>query len=273
LKNEWGVVSNCFARQLKDGIRLDDILLRAVGEGFDAVELRQTSLGDCESDSFLPDAVAIKHLVATVPHFAFNYAMNYPFLSPDHHHHGDVFLEAGIAAATACGADGQGGHAGHLRLVDLSTTDRTIEDLAHKTVANISELVRIVADSGLRLSLEHARQRWRNFRSVCEELNTRGLGDRYEICLDPANFCISDSARTAPEAFDSLRQDRISMVHLKQYTHGGFADELCEGEIDWSACKKMFKAAEYKGPFLFEIGASEDIWRKLRLSREYWCEI
>lgn len=207
IKNPIGVVSNCFSYQLEHGISLHEILKRLMDEGFEAIELRQTCLGECESKDHLADVTAIGNLCAGTTCFTFDYAMSYPFLSADHDHDHDLHLNAGIDAAIACG--------GHMRLVDLSTTSEELEASLDDTATNLRELIGRVTDRGIRLSIEHSRQTWRQFWTVCERLKALGAESLYEFCFDPANFCMADMPETWREEFVSLRLDQISMIHLK----------------------------------------------------------
>lgn len=261
-----GIVSNCFAHQLQAGQTLEDLVHQVVSRGYSTVELRQTCMGECESQEYIVDPIALKRLCEPYPDVDFDYAMNYPFLSAGHEHLGDEYLEAGIRAAFSCKTN----YRPHLRLVDLSTSNDALDDAIKATSRNLAELVKAITQRGVRLSLEHSRQRWELFSSVCDQLDTLNLTGDYELCFDPANFCTSDIGSKSLEVLAALDLNHVSMIHLKQFNEGTYLEVLENGHIDWKVCAELLREKQYAGPLLFEIIPSNQVWDRLDESLEYW---
>ena len=261
-----GIVSNCFAHQLRAGQTLKDLIRQAVSKGYSTVELRQTCMGECESQEHVVDPIALKRLCEPYTDVNFDYAMNYPFLSAGHAHLGDAYLEAGIRAAFSSKTR----YRPHLRLVDLSTSNEALGEAIKPTSRNLAELVKTVTQQGVRLSLEHSRQRWELFSNVCNELDALNLTRDYELCFDPANFCTSDIGSKSLEVLTTLDLNYVSMIHLKQFNGGAYLEGLQDGHIDWKSCAGLLRKKQYAGPLLFEIISSNQVWHRLDESLEYW---
>lgn len=259
-----GLVTNCWQKLLESGEPLPDLVSQAADRGYQAIELRQGSLGKCETAAGVAIAAELAQLSKPHDGIEFDYAMAFPFLSSTADYQSPALaqgLEAALATAGQTGA--------HMRLVDIETSGVTINDLP--AVSPLVEFAGHCQDRGIRLSLEHSRQPWDMFWAMVSQARSQlGTQARPCICFDPANFCLVNEQSLPLELLARLSLEEISMVHLKQYSAGKFLDVLSDGEVDWTGHYRILQERSYNGPIHLEIMATTMIWQQLEASWSYW---
>ena len=255
-----GLVSNCWKVQLESGEPLEALIETAAERGYRAVELRQTCLGRFESrDGCVPDARALPELPESFPGIQFNLALAFPFLATGPTRDDSLF-HAGLDAAAALA----GRFAAHLRLVDLETSDDAMDAAGGESVADsLSALNDRAEQTGVLLSVEHAKQSWTRFRTVFERVrNEPDAAPTLRLCYDPANLLLQPDAVDPAQVTQALDADELSMVHFKQCTGGVFLDTVCDGDIDWRRQVEGLQGIGFDGPALFEIHSTHEIRQK-----------
>lgn len=262
-----GIVTNCFQHQLNAGMSLRELISESAGRGYQAIELRQGSLGEYESADRFPDAVRLAELPERFPGVRFDYAMEYPFLSADNDPHTPI-LSAGKWAADAVAGESPP----HLRLVDLKTT---AADLASSKATEIAQrlahLVESMTEVDGVLSIENGPHPWEPFRRVFALLQENAGPDahRLMLCYDPVNLLFCDDRPNPADVTASLNAASVSMVHFKQRKDNQPLSFVGDGEVDWQAQSTSLQDIHYAGPGLFEIAPSENVWDALAASEAY----
>lgn len=270
-----GVVSNCWAAQLKGGSLAEQCRI-AVERGYGYVELRQRALADAEERVDgddrpwpLPDALAA--LRASVPALRFNLAVEAPFMTSPLDAK-DTYLRRCAEAARALGPAAED-EMPVLRLVDLSPaaelmSSETVERLA----AGIAELAYALGEQGIRLALENSRQPVRVLRELAVAVAARGgsCSPAPQLCWDPANqiaqvFESEDPAATAA----ALAPGELFEFHFKQSVGSQVLGDVREGDLDWAEILGAIRASGFSGPALYEIPGGDDIWERLERSDAY----
>jgi sugar phosphate isomerase/epimerase len=264
----WGLVSNCWRKQLAEGTPLEDLVGEASRCGFHVIELRQTCLGEYESgDEPLPLAEKMSELPEKFSGIRFNVAVCVPFLHPLTNATHPVFT-AGKWAADAVAGDCPP----HLRLVDLMTGGEDFERSKIEPVADqIVELTQSMIEIDGVLSIEHSRQPWKPFRETFL-LAREQLGpdaDRLRLCYDPCNLLTPGDDINPTEVTAALDVSELSMVHFKQRRDGKPYPAVADGDIDWPEQIRILNDKHYTGPGLLEIEPHRNIWEYLEGSREY----
>jgi sugar phosphate isomerase/epimerase len=263
----WGIVSNCFRKQLAAGALLTDLIGEAVARGYRVIELRQTCLGEFETgDEPLPLPESMTVLSESFPGIRFDVAIAVPFLQVGFLADDEVFTAGKWAAHAVAGE-----YAPHLRLVDLST--KLIAD-SPQTVGNqIARLTRAMIELDGILSVEHSLQPWSEFRAAFDAARSElgPDGDRLRLCYDPCNLLFPGDGVDPAVITASLKPAELSMVHAKQRS-GGPLTTVANGDIDWKAQAAALKQMGYGGPILFEIDSHAAIWSNLESSRRYLQE-
>jgi sugar phosphate isomerase/epimerase len=263
-----GLVSNCWQKQLDSGADLLDLITQAVRTGCSCVELRQTCLGRFERDEPpVPDASALRELPEAFPDVVFNVAINVPFLQAENVETTPVFAAA-VDAAQAVAGD----HRPHLRLVDLTTSAEQLANGQMDEVSrNVVRLTKLMIERDGWLSIEHSLQPWQPFLGVFRDAR-RLLGERADnlrLCFDPVNLLFGDTDLDPGDVTRSLSAHEISMVHFKQRRNGEVLTRMDDGDVDWREQISLLKSAGYRGPYLFEIRSTDDVWTELATSGEY----
>lgn len=265
-----GVVSNCWQQQLESGERITDLIAQATRLGFTCVELRQTCLGRFErGDPPIPDASAIGELPAAFPEVAFNIAINVPFLRVSNT---DLREAPVFAAAAEAARSVSGNHQPHLRLVDLATAPGDFAAAECEPIASqVSRLLDSTNDGDGQLSIEHSLQSWPPFLDVFRTARrVRNDGaHRLRLCYDPVNLFFGDADPDPGQVTRSLKADEISMVHFKQRRDGEVLPRMDDGDVDWRDQAQAFDSIGYRGPFLFEIRSTANVWQELQASIDY----
>ncbi|MCH7686148.1 MAG: sugar phosphate isomerase/epimerase [Planctomycetes bacterium] len=264
----WGLVSNCWRKQLGEGAPLEDLLGEADKRGYHVIELRQTCLGEFESgDEPLPLAEKMTLLPEKFPGIRFNVAVCVPFLDPQMNATHPVFSAGKWAAAAVAGECPP-----HLRLVDLLTSKEKFERSGLEAVATkIVELTRSLIEIDGVLSIEHSRQPWKPFRETFS-LAREQLGpdaDRLRLCYDPCNLLTPGDKVDPSEVTAALDVNELSMVHFKQRRDGKPFPAVADGDIDWPEQLRILNEKHYTGPGLLEIEPHRNIWEYLEGSRAY----
>ena len=265
---KWGLVSNCWRKQLAGGTSLEDLLGEACKRGYQVIELRQTCLGEYEAgDEPLPLSGKMTVLPEMFPGIRFNVAVCVPFLDTQVNGTHPVFT-AGKWAADAVAGE----RPPHLRLVDLMTSGEDFERSDNKAVADqIVELTRSLIEIDGVLSIEHSRQPWKPFWETFS-LAREQLGpdaDRLRLCYDPCNLLAPGDKVDPCEVTAALDVNELSMVHFKQRRDGKPYPAVADGDIDWPEQIRILNEKHYTGPGLLEIEPHRNIWEYLEGSREY----
>ena len=264
---QFGLVSNCWHHQLAAGQELDHLIAEAARRELRIIELRQGCMGSYESgDPGIPDASKLAELPRRFPNMSFNIAMSVPFLRPlaaaD-----SVLLEAGRRAAVAVA----GANRPHLRLVDLESPFDVDRDLADR---NLLELAQSMKSCDGMLSIEHSLQEWdgllQSFRSVRATLGEQK--HRLRFCFDPCNLKMTEDTIDLASAVNCLSLDEISMIHIKQCRHQCVLPNVSAGSVDWKTVGDLLNKKAYRGPMLFEIASSPEVWTQISASRDYLAE-
>jgi sugar phosphate isomerase/epimerase len=264
----WGLVSNCWRKQLSKDTPLESLLGEAYKRGYHVIELRQTCLGEFEAgDEPLPLAEKMTVLPEQFPGIRFNVAVCVPFLDPQMNATDSVFTAGKWAADAVAGECPP-----HLRLVDLTTSGEEFEgsDL-EAVVGSIVELTRSLIEIDGVLSVEHSRQPWKPFRETFS-LAREQLGpdaDRLRLCYDPCNLLAPGDKVNPTEVTAALDVNELSMVHFKQRRNGKPYPAVADGDIDWPEQIRILNEKHYTGPGLLEIEPHRNIWEYLEGSREY----
>ncbi len=262
-----GLVSNCWATQLTQNESLESLIARAVESGFEAVELRQGSLGTCEDAQQIPGPDPLALLAARFPEIRFNVAISIGFLSTDLSPDDPLFAAASQAAGAVTGTAGP-----HLRLVDLHTTaEHFAAANTSQVAANLVRLARALSDRGGRLSVEHSLQPWGPFFDVFTAARAQ-LGtaaDCLQLCFDPCNLLFPGDLIDPLEVTGSLDPQTVSMIHFKQRQGGQVLDRMGSGELDWQALAECIVQQGFDCPGLFEIAPGAHVWSALESSKAY----
>ena len=261
----WGMVSNCWAEQLRRGEPLEELIAEAARLGYADIELRQGSLGTCErGEDHVPDASRLAALAQRFPQVTFNLAMQFAWFDPDSGPDDTMFL-AGVEAARALGAPGTP----HLRLVDLTSQDGTAStDFLAQRVVSLAEPLRAARG---RLSLENAGQPWEKCLATFRRARIL-LGDHrghLRLCYDPCNLLSAADEPNPTDATAGLAVEELSMLHVKQRHGGTVLPDAGEGDIDWATQFSLLKRAGYQGPVLLEIAPHAQVRANLERSRAY----
>ncbi len=262
-----GIVSNCWQRQLGQGVALEDLLSQALDRGYRAIELRQTCLGSFEErEGFVPKVAALGRLADRFQEIRFDLALAFPFLGPGGVVE-DPLFQSGVDAARAL----SGRFHPHLRLVDLATTGEMLKGREPQVAHQVARLAEPLADAGGWLSLEHSKQPWTRFTRVMGEAHhlLGSRSDHLRLCYDPVNLLFAPDRPDPSQVVRSLDGSNLSMVHLKQFQAGELQTSIEDGEIDWEAQITGLARHGYDGPALFEVRSDETIWRNLDRSRAY----
>jgi len=263
-----GLVSNCWQKQLDSGADLIELISHAVRTECRCIELRQTCLGRFECDKPpVPDGAALRELPETFPDVVFNIAVNVPFLQEKNVDTTPVFAAAVQAAQAVAGE-----HRPHLRLVDLTTSaEQLAAGRMDEISRNVVQLAELMIERDGWLSIEHSLQPWRPFLGVFR--NARGmLGERADslrLCYDPVNLLFGDTDLDPGAVTRSLAAEEMSMVHFKQRRDGHVLPRMDDGDIDWREQITFLTSIGYRGPHLFEIRSTDDVWAELATSVEY----
>lgn len=265
-----GIVSNCWRVQLDHGQSLFSLISEASRRGFRAIELRQGSLGEFESD--VADAVdsesardRLREFVGNFPEIQFDLAVNLPIFGEEIAVDDPRFEDAVVATQCVTGAGTP-----HLRLVDTTTRTRDLDEFSIRRAAlNLSIMTERLIEVGGRLSVEHAYQSWRSFRAVLDtaRLSLGRHADRLRCCFDPCNLLLTESAADIPTIVESVAPSDVSMIHLKQSLNGQILTDLGDGQLSWRSLLQSLKARGHQGPWLFEVAPDEQIWESLQRSR------
>lgn len=265
-----GVVSNCWKTQLDAGERLIDLVQRAEQQGYRAIELRQTCLGDFETSEHLPIADRFSDFPERFPSISFDLAICVPFLNPDMSISDQMFTASLLAAQTLAGSSRP-----HLRMVDLMTVGEPISSISSEAAGEaIARLARPMIELGGILSVENSRQPWNwfheAFRTARNQLGSDA--DSLRLCFDPCNLLLPGDDIDPVQATASLANDELSMIHFKQRREHRSCTTVCDGAIDWPAVIRVINEKEFLCPRLLEIDPSDEIWRNLEESRAYLRE-
>ena len=262
-----GLGSNCWGAQFAQNESLESLIARAVENGFQAVELRQGSLGAYEDAQQIPAQEPLAQLAAQFPEVRFNLAISIGFLSPDLCPDDPLFVAACAAACAVTGAAGP-----HLRLVDLHTTAEEFATTSTSQVAtNLVRLAGFLNERGGRLSVEHSLQPWGPFLDVFAAARAL-LGpaaDCLQLCFDPCNLLFPDDHIDPLAVTGSLDPQSVSMIHFKQRQGGQVLDRMAAGELDWRALSDCIVRQGFDCPGLFEIAPGPRVWSALESSRNY----
>lgn len=262
-----GLVSNCWGTQLAQNESLESLIARAVQNGFQAVELRQGSLGACEDPQQVPVQEPLAQITARFPEIRLNVAISIGFLSPDLSPDDPLFAAACQAAVAVTGMAGP-----HLRLVDLHTTAEQFASASTSQVAtNLVRLARALSDRGGRLSVEHSLQPWHPFFGVFTEARALlgSAADCLQLCFDPCNLLFPGDHIDPLAVTGSLDPQMVSMIHFKQRQRGKILDRMAAGDVDWQALGDCIVQRGFDCPGLFEIAPGAQIWSALKSSRDY----
>ena len=266
-----GVVSNVWSKLPPS--TLVERCRAATEQGFEYVELRQRSLGECEETETAnglpwprPDRLA--ELRAAVPGLRFNLAVEAPFLtttvSPR-----DPYLQRCAEAAFSVG-----GPDAVLRLVDISPVTSVLdhEETIEEFGRGVEELARHLARQGVRLALENSKQPLIALRAVIRRA-AFGLPEGVpipQVCWDPANQAAQKLLEEDPtETARTVGIEELFMVHFKQARDGELQPDVADGDLDWHAILSALHRRGYRGPALFELPPSPEIWHTLERSTAY----
>ena len=263
-----GLVSNCWRTQLLDGGDLVELIDEAMRRGYRAVELRQTCLGQFETnDEHVPIADALAELPSRFPAIRFNIAINVPCLNPDMKADDSLFQAARLAAFAVSGE-----FPPHLRLVDLTTVGGQLDGLSPESSGPVvAQLARSMVEFDGLLSIENSLQPWDWFRRVfdCARGELGSESGRLKMCYDPCNLLMPDDDVDPLEVTDSLSATELSMVHFKQRRAGQIYPALSDGDIDWTGQVSCLNRKQYTGAALFEVEPHKRVWEYLKGSVEY----
>ncbi|MEC7564635.1 MAG: TIM barrel protein [Planctomycetota bacterium] len=261
--DKLGIVSNCWTDLLQTGDSLMRLVEKSVATGLCHIELRQGSCGDLEDIS---DRLVIKKLEwlsDNLPEVRLNYAMPLAFFGD--WSESEAWLDAAIPAIQTMQPDSP-----ELRIVDLTTptslgkpefaiTSRTLAGLADKLFRN-----------NIRLTVEHATQKWDRFRGLFQKARDQSDSGNLWYCLDPANLSLAGEGFLSEQVAREIEINRISMVHVKQYHSGMIDTKLGQGAVDWPALKLILKTRGYDGPVLFELRSSSTIELEIDSAIKKW---
>lgn len=264
----FGIVSNCWRRQLADGDALDDLLEEAVRRGYRSVELRQGCLGAYETQgSHVPRADSLARLPSRFSSLRHTIAVACPFLSGRLRPESDLF-RAACAGATAVA----GPRSPLLRLVDPQTsTEELLASEVEAVADHLAALVAPLAEVDGVLAVEAAMQSWDAFRSVFDAARkVLGSNDwRLQLCHDPCNLVAANRVADVEPVTARLDPLDVAMVHLKQRVGEQPQTVLCPGDVDWSGQVAALNSIGYDGPRLFEVEPHLEIWDSLGESVRY----
>lgn len=266
-----GIVSNCWRVQLDRGQSLANLIDEAWRRGFRAVELRQGSLGEFESDAAQAEGSEsarhrLRDLARQFPEIEFDLAISLPIFSESITINDQRFRDA-LVAAQCVTLDSDP----HLRLVDTTTRTRDLDEQSIQlAAANLSGMTQQLIQEGGRLSVEHAYQSWSCFCSILNAARQRLTqhADKLRCCFDPCNLLLTESASAIPAIVESVVPIHVSMIHLKQSRRGQILPDLGEGDVPWTSLLPSLNAQGPQGPWLFEVAPDDNLWENLERSRQ-----
>lgn len=270
-----GVVSNCWAAQLRDG-SLEEQCRTAVERGYTYVELRQRALGDAEEavagdDRPWPKSERLAALRTDLPELRFNLAVEAPFMTSPLAAK-DPYLRRCGEAAAALGPVAEG-EMPVLRLVDLSPAAELISAAAIDRLAGgIADVCYALGEQGIRLALENSRQPVRPLRELIAAVAGRvgGCSPAPQICWDPANQIAQNFEREDPAATAAaFAAGELFEFHFKQSVGGRVLGDVRPGDLNWAAIVGAVRDGGFSGPALYEIPGGDDIWERLAQSDAY----
>ena len=268
MKDRLGIVSNCWQLQIESGLPIAQSVEQVLELGLRFVELRQGSLGDCETEQRVPIPGRLAKLAAKFPEATFNLAVEMPLITGSNPID-DQFTETCVDAAVGL-ATSVAGAVPHLRIVDLAGNSVAAgqprrDSLA--TLSRLSERLHNHSQSAV-ISLEHSIQPWPAFRDLFDEAR-QDIDLR--LCLDPCNFWLCDNNPSISDILDSIPIAHISMLHVKQR----MADSPCvlpglvpdgsdSGSVPWPSTIRRLQESGYRGPILLETAPCANIIEQLQ---------
>ena len=271
MNESFGIVSNCWQLQIADGTPLEQLVERGLDVGLRWFELRQGSLGDCETPQRIPIPDRLTALAARFPEAAFSLAVEMPLIT-GLSQIDDPFAEKCIAAAAGL-ASASTDASPFLRIVDL--TGDTVATGQHRSnsLAAFSQLEAMLQthSPSAVISLEHSIQPWPEFRRFFDD--ARRVID-LQLCFDPCNLWLCDSQPSVSEILDSVPVAQIAMLHVKQRSAespvilpGLTPDGSDSGCVPWPSVIQQLQQSGFPGPVLLETAPCPDSVEQIRSSR------
>ena len=200
----FGLVSNVWDVQFSNGESLEDLVVKAVSMGCEAIELRQGFLGEFESGNRLvPQVDRMKDLANRYHQIQWIAAYEVPFLNSRLRMTNQSF-EAGLRVAQAV----QTKYQPCLRIVD---TETVFDSKLYDTVTSgkvIAQLTHAVARIGGILAVENSRQPWAVLAAAINKAR-EFLGsdqNKLRVCFDPCNFFFANDKSNPEIALQKLWQ-------------------------------------------------------------------
>jgi len=270
MKNSLGIVSNCWQLQFAAGVSIEQLVERGLELGLRWFELRQGSLGDCETTQQIPLPDRLADLAARFPEASFNLAVEMPLITglsqiDDQFAETCVDAAAGLASSAAAATP-------HLRIVDLA--GHAVATGQHRTdaLAALSQLHAMLLkhSPSAVISLEHSIQPWPEFRELFDE--ARQAFD-LQLCFDPCNLWLCDSQPSVSAIVHSVPVAQIAMLHVKQRAAdspvilpGLIPDGSDSGCVPWPSIIRQLQQSGYRGPVLLETAPCTDMAGQIRSS-------
>ena len=115
-------------------------------------------------------------------------------------------------------------------------------DVPGEVIDRMSEMARIVAANGCRLSLENEASCWGNTGVEAVDILRQVGDDEVRLCYDPGNSANSGIAAPFPEEYRQV-SDLVDLVHMKNYDAENSRWSLLEaGTIDWKGQLQALRA-------------------------------
>lgn len=265
MRDQLGMVSNCWRVQLDDGTSIESLIERGLQIGLRHVELRQGALGDCETGNRTPLPDRLGRLAGRFPEATFNLAVELPVVTAAAPI--DIDFEARCLAAVVALASPAARPMPHLRVVDLSgqtVAAGTGRAGSLDALAQLNEKLLGASELSI-LSLEHSIQPWPDFRKLFDEARS---GIDLKLCFDPCNLWLCDGDPDVAEIVASIPPEQISMLHVKQRDEhsGEVLPGLAPGTVPWPKPIRQLQENDYSGPILFETAPCADVFQQTEAS-------
>lgn len=259
MRDRLGIVSNCWRVQLDEGSPIEALIERSLKIGLRHFELRQGSLGDCETCDRVPLPDRLAKVTDRFVEATFDLAVEMPVVTGAAPF--DVDFAKRCVEAVVALASPKANSNPHLRIVDLAGSSAATGPSRANCVSELERLFKLLrqASASAVLSLEHSRQPWPGFRDLFDAARS---GVDLKLCFDPCNLWLCDDEPPVEAILDSISVETISMLHVKQrdVDSPSVLTGLDRGLVPWPDPLRQLERAGYAGPILLETAPCHDVF-------------
>ena len=294
---KFGIISNCWAKELEKGTPFEDLVMQFAEQGFtyqevrDAEYLRATEFGrflDTVEEAMprysdaswkqICDAIHQKqgwdqlaeeedrslferaaHFVEITRDLVISYAAAHRWLNaPENMDEDNERIRKAIKLAYLLSTIGMA----RLRLVDIEPLEEVDPEAA---VSNLQRYRGLLPDYPMTYAIEHAHQ-------TLPQTHDLALRGGFLFAYDEANIYIKGGPIPGEleDFWARVELGHLTSVHLKQRGAQGFSTSLAaEGFVDFAALMDRLKAIGYEGEFLLEKVPTDEPMEEAVASLEF----